>query len=89
MIGSKRDSATIRKLVALKKKNPSLKIILSLGGWYAIDRRDTAIDDAAFEPLGPHRRGVGCLYIKRLDDVDREVLDALIRRTVETRHAGD
>jgi hypothetical protein len=50
---------------------------------------DTAIDDAAFEPLGPHRRGVGCLYIKRLDDVDREVLDALIRRTVETRHAGD
>jgi chitinase len=28
-----RDSATIRKLVSLKSKNPSLKIMLSLGGW--------------------------------------------------------
>ncbi len=28
--------------------------------------------------LGPHRRGVGCLYIKRLADVDEEVLVRLI-----------
>lgn len=31
------------------------------------------------ERLGPHSTGKGCLYIKRLDDVDRDVLDALIR----------
>ena len=32
-IDSKKDSLTIRALVALKRKNPRLKILLSLGGW--------------------------------------------------------
>lgn len=32
-IGNARDSATIQKMVALKSRNPKLKIILSLGGW--------------------------------------------------------
>ncbi|NJC32737.1 hypothetical protein GGR88_000211 [Sphingomonas jejuensis] len=29
--------------------------------------------------LGPHERGVGCLYIKRLDAIDDDVLRELIR----------
>src|SRR5665647_547262 len=32
-INNARDTATIRKLVALKNRNPTLKVILSLGGW--------------------------------------------------------
>jgi len=35
------------------------------------------------EQLGPHRTGKGCLYVKRLDDVDREVLTELVRRCWE------
>src|SRR3954469_17976766 len=32
-VGNARDSATIQRMVALKSRNPNLKIILSLGGW--------------------------------------------------------
>ncbi len=32
-VSNARDSATIERMVALKKRNPALKIILSLGGW--------------------------------------------------------
>jgi hypothetical protein len=32
--------------------------------------------------LGPHKTGKVCLYFKRLDDLDREVLTRLLRRSV-------
>src|SRR5215218_2796415 len=32
-VDNARDTQTIQKLVAQKKKNPSLKVLLSLGGW--------------------------------------------------------
>ena len=31
--------------------------------------------------LGPHKTSVSCLYIRRLDDVDQDVLRAIIERT--------
>lgn len=36
--------------------------------------------------LGRHTTGKGCLYVERLDDVDREVLDELIARAWATSH---
>ncbi len=38
------------------------------------------------ERLGPHTTGKGCLYVKRLEAVDREVLSELVRRAWETNH---
>jgi len=35
--------------------------------------------------LGPHKTGKGCLYIKRLDDVDHDALRELIDRSVRVR----
>jgi uncharacterized protein DUF1801 len=37
--------------------------------------------------LGPHKTGKGCLYIKRLDDVDHDALRELIDRSVRI-HKG-
>jgi hypothetical protein len=39
--------------------------------------------------LGPHKAGKGCLYLKRLDDVDHEVLQALVDRTVRVHRGAD
>ncbi len=33
--------------------------------------------------LGKHKAGKGCLYIKKLDDVDLSVLEELVSRSVE------
>ena len=38
------------------------------------------------DQLGPHTTGKGCVYVKRLDDVDRDVLTELVRRSWETNN---
>jgi Domain of unknown function (DU1801) len=35
--------------------------------------------------LGPHKTGKGCLYLRRLDDVDQDALRELIDRSVRVR----
>ncbi|MFB2582728.1 DUF1801 domain-containing protein [Herbiconiux sp. P15] len=35
--------------------------------------------DPLLEQLGPHTTGKGCLYVKRLDAVDLDVLSAIVR----------
>ena len=38
--------------------------------------------------LGPHTTGKGCVYVKRLDDLDPEVLTALVARAWQANHRG-
>jgi hypothetical protein len=38
--------------------------------------------EALFAKLGKHTRGKGCLYIKKLADVDQQVLEALVVKSV-------
>ncbi len=44
--------------------------------------------DELLERLGPHTTGVGCLYVKRLSDVDSAVLTELVRRSVDGARGG-
>jgi hypothetical protein len=44
---------------------------------------------ALLERLGPHRTGEGCLYLKRLEDVDRGVLRELVERTLRVHRGAD
>ncbi|MET0372285.1 MAG: DUF1801 domain-containing protein [Sphingobium sp.] len=41
------------------------------------------LEDADFAPLGKYRRGKGCLYVKRLSDVDLDVLEGLIVKSID------
>ncbi len=41
--------------------------------------------DALLARLGRHRTGKGCLYLRSLADVDRDVLADLLRRSVAAR----
>ncbi len=46
------------------------------------DRRSTLL-----AKLGKHRMGKGCLYVKRLDQVNLNVLEQLVRHSVDTLKA--
>ena len=39
--------------------------------------------------LGKHTMGEGCLYIKKLADVDQSVLETLVQKSVAARRARD
>ena len=39
------------------------------------------------QKLGPHRMGKGCLYIKRLSDIDIDILTTLLERSINAIRA--
>lgn len=48
---------------------------------------DGAADsEPLFDALGPHTTGKGCVYLKRFDQVDHEVLGELVRRAWQVAH---
>lgn len=51
------------------------------------DGADGAEQAALLSRLGPHRAGKGCLYVRRLSDIDRSVLEDLIRAGVRSLSA--
>lgn len=38
--------------------------------------------------LGPHRAGKGCLYLKRLDDIDEDTLRELVELSLRAQQAA-
>lgn len=60
-------------LIGFSPRKPNL--VLYLG--------DVLNDTALMSGLGKYKRGKGCLYITRLDDVDQTVLRDLITRAIE------
>jgi hypothetical protein len=48
---------------------------------------DAAAHDALLARLGPHKVGKSCLYLKRLSDVDENVLRELVVESVEAAKA--
>lgn len=36
------------------------------------------------EKLGKHKKSVGCLYVKRLSDIDLRVLEEMIKQSIQT-----
>lgn len=44
-------------------------------------------DPELLKKLGKHKTGKGCLYINRLEDVDKKVLSELIQKSVKDLHA--
>ena len=54
---------------------------LTLYGVY----NDYAARDPRYDQLGPHTHGKGCLYFRKLDGVDLDVLEALVRDAWEAR----
>ena len=42
--------------------------------------------DPLLDELGPHTTGKGCLYIKRLSDVNEDVLERMVRQAWSRTH---
>ena len=64
--------------IGFSPRKQNLTLYLNIGeGW----------DQDLLSKLGKHKVGMGCLYFKRLSDVDETVLAELIEKSVESARA--
>jgi hypothetical protein len=54
-----------------------------------LDGRFTDRQERLLERLGPHKTGKSCLYVKRLADIDLDVLRTLVTRSMEVHRGQD
>ena len=60
--------------IGFAPRKQNLTLYLNIGeGW----------DEDLLSKLGKHKLGMGCLYFKRLSDVDEKILTKLIEKSVE------
>jgi len=60
--------------IGFSPRKQNLTLYLNIGeGW----------DEDLLSKLGKHKLGMGCLYFKRLSDVDEKVLEKLIKDSVK------
>ncbi len=60
------------------------KAALTLYGLqYSYGPREPLLDE-----LGPHTLGMGCIYVKRLDQIDQGVLERLVKQAWDKAAAG-
>jgi hypothetical protein len=56
---------------------------------YLLDSYEFEAHKDLLEKLGPHKTSKSCLYIKRLEDVDMDVVQKIIERSVDRVKAGE
>ena len=60
--------------IGFSPRKANLTLYLNIGdGW----------DEDLLSKFGKHKLGLGCLYFKRLSDVDEQVLEEIIKKSVE------
>ena len=65
--------------IGFSPRKQNLMLYLNIGeGW----------DENLLSKLGKHKLGKGCLYFKRLSDVDETILAELIEKSVESAKAN-
>src|SRR5699024_7119502 len=60
------------------------KVDLALDGLQGFPRSDALLDR-----LGKHRRGVGCVWVRKLEDIDEDVLRELVAHAWQNGPAAD